>query len=748
MLKVGGWLAGGKGKHGQTRSLNALEELSQIEDAMAAVTHIMNDDVDSAEEHLSKGSSPFHQLGKGVVIFIRATLGFEQEIMREASQTLSDAENSAYEQQRRAHRNSSAYQSPIYPPGTEYAVCLAEAQLMSAIVGVLNESLTEAIKSFYKLRKAYLTLEGVMDAEKKFLKERSTSSLTSVGSDGSSRPGSRIGKGGPVTISKPPTPEKASAATSQTNLGRDNKEFSKEIEEDDDDFDFVDADESHEGQETPIEYAGHLKVDAEKDKAIELDSSKRRIDVKSSSAPNLPSNPQPSTSVPGPIEDFAQLSLSDPLQAEEDISQFVEHPVDMFIISGANFCFGILLLIISLVPPAFATLLKIVGFKGDRERGLQMLWQATKYHNIHGAMSGLILFGYYNGITGFCDIIPSSGEGAYPKERCQVLLAEMRNRYPKSHLWLLEEARTFAAERDLEKAVDFMANSSESPLKQLEALQWFERSLNTMYMHDYAATSVAFQKCATLNNWSHGLYYYICGASHLELYRHSKISDPEEAAAQAAKAEEFFKMVAPNTGRKRFMARQLPFDVFVNRKIQKWEARAKEWKCDLVDAVGVSPLEEMIYFWNGYKRMRIDHLQTSLENLAWSQSEANPHREKEGLDEQSILNLLRAATLRNMDRTAEAKEILQQEIISQDRLLFKGPMKDAWTAPCARYEMAANLWREAEALGSPQDQPELLENCKVWLEEVSRWEAFDLDARIGMKVTAGKATLRKCGIEC
>ena len=25
-----------------------------------AVTHIMNDDVDAAEEHLSKGSSPFH----------------------------------------------------------------------------------------------------------------------------------------------------------------------------------------------------------------------------------------------------------------------------------------------------------------------------------------------------------------------------------------------------------------------------------------------------------------------------------------------------------------------------------------------------------------------------------------------------------------------------------------------------------------------------------------------------------------
>lgn len=612
---------------------------------------------------------------------------------------------------------------------------------MSAIVGVLNESLTEAIKSFYKLRKAYLTLESVMDAEKKFLKERSTSSLNSTASDSPSRPASRNStKGDSPPVPKPPTPENISATASSTSLSRDSSETNvenssettveKESQDDDeDDFDFMDAAEDHQDVETPKEYMGHLNVPAEKGESVELDNSKRELHIKSSSAPNLPSQEvRPDTSVPDAIEDFEKLALSDTVKAADDVSLFSDHPVDTFIISGSNFCFGILLVIISLVPPAFATLLKIVGFKGDRERGIQMLWQASKFHNIHGAMGGLVVFAFYNGLS-FCDIVPQTGEGSYPKERCKVLLADMRKRYPKSHLWLLEEARMLSSEKQLEKAVEFVAKAGESPLKQLEALGWFERSLNTMFMHDYDGTSAAFLKCITLNNWSHGLYYFICGASHVELYRRNKTSNPSAAKEYAAKAENFFKKVAPNTGKKKFMARQLPFDVFVNRKIQKWEARAKEWNCAFIDAVGVSPVEEMIYFWSGYRRMRDEHLDVSLENLAWSESPENPFWEKESMDEKGILALLRAATLRSKGETGKAKEILKDQIITHDRALFKGPLKDAWTAPCSRYEMAANLWTEADADGRPEEHKDLLEECKTWLQEVSGWESFDLEAR-------------------
>ncbi|GME75661.1 unnamed protein product [[Candida] boidinii] len=46
--------------------------------------------------------------------------------------------------------------------------------------------------------------------------------------------------------------------------------------------------------------------------------------------------------------------------------------IDEFIHSGVNLCFGILQVVLSLIPPAIGKVLSVVGFKGSREVGLQM----------------------------------------------------------------------------------------------------------------------------------------------------------------------------------------------------------------------------------------------------------------------------------------------------------------------------------------------------------------------------------------
>lgn len=219
------------------------------------------------------------------------------------------------------------------------------------------------------------------------------------------------------------------------------------------------------------------------------------------------------------------------------------------------------------------------------------------------------------------------------------------------------------------------------------------------------------------------------------------------------------------------MARQLPFDVFVARKIAKWEARAKLWKVPLVDAIGVDPVEEMIFFWNGHSRMTRDQLEESLTRLAWCDSEANETWSREGPEEQAILDLLRAAVHRSLRNHDEAKNIIQTRVLNHDKSLFKGHLKDDWVYPVAYFEMAANLWMErpsylalhdpsaaktsAETAGGPSSddsnagggnsevEKQLVRKCKEYLDHAARWEGYELDARIGLKVTAANEAVRK-----
>jgi hypothetical protein len=504
---------------------------------------------------------------------------------------------------------------------------------------------------------------------------------------------------------------------------------------DDDEDEFYDADEDLERKETAT-YAGHIEIDGVRGKLDGVTISKGGI------TDDKPLPPQ------------RTIPTHHGLLDHDPDSDVFSNPIDVFIHSGANLCFGLLLVMLSMIPPAFSKLLFIIGFHGDKDRGLRMLWQASKFHNINGAMAGLITLGYYNTFVGFSDIIPDSDpmdtdenaiEG-YPKKRCETLLADMRSRHPKSHLWLLEEARMQATNRRLAAGIALLEGSTKSPLKQVEAIEMFEKSLESMYIHDYALCAKSFIACVDLNNWSHALYYYIAGSTNIELYRQHRTSDPKAAKVYADKATELLKLAPKHAGKKKFMARQLPFDIFVVRKIHKWESRARDWNVPFVDAVGVSPVEEMIFFWNGFKRMDQSQLQTSLDRLTWSET-SNPTWSREGHEEKAILAVLRSATLRNLDRWDEAKEILRAEVLNVDPVELKGGLKDDWMAPAAHYEMGVNCWMQrgeaARAGAEFAVEEKWVKECETWVAKAAAWGKYELDARIGLKIATAQDTLRK-----
>ncbi|KAK3068405.1 Mitochondrial outer membrane protein iml2 [Teratosphaeriaceae sp. CCFEE 6253] len=671
---------------------------------MASAAHIMNDDVELAETELSKGTSPFHKLGLSTALFLRAVLGFEKEVMEKAHACLMDAEETASEHQRRALRDpSKAHQSKIYAAGAEYALCHAEAQLMSAVVAVLNESLTESLKGFYKLRKAFGTLWEISEQERRYL-ERVGKSRSSQGK----AVGGEAGQGRSGQSSGVMTPD--------------------EFGDEEDDDNFVDAKESSSAPGTPPPgYVGSAKMRGSMEKLSLGDTLTDRLHA--SQAPN------------GAAAN-GQAAAAD-ADNDVDFRTITSDPIDLFIHSGTALCFGLLQLLLSMIPPAFARLLSLFSFRGDREAGLRMLWSATKFkRNINGAMAGLITLGFYNGAVAFCDILQ---RGAVPDARLRALLKEMRELYPGSKLWLLEEARMLGADKNLDGAVRIVEQASDSGLKQVNALRLFEKSLNCMFLGRYEECAKGFIACVDMNSWSHGMYYYIAGACYVELYRLHKTSDPKLAEQYAKKADEYLHMVPGQIGKKGFMGKQLPFDVWVGRKIRKWDHRQQAWGCSFVDAVGVSPTVEMSYFWSGFKRMNTAQLGVALERLAWSEDLArNPLWGREAADEKAILGLMRATCYRFLLDLPRAKATIVNDVLSHGLIEIKScDNADSWALPVAHYELAVCYWLEA---GGQDGERALLQSCSDELAKVEKWESYELEARVGLKITTGRETLKKCGI--
>jgi len=395
-------------------------EMEDIDDAMASCALIMNDDIDGAWERLQTGDSSFHQLGLAVTIFMRSVLGFEKTVMTETAAKLDECEAKAWAEFKKAQKHGKARAgSKLYPPGTEFELVRAQTQLMGAVVGVLHESLIDAMKSFLKLRKAFMTLDAIIEAETKKL---------------GSMP----------------------QATSEASLSA-----------------------------KPV---------------TDVTKSMEKLDIENASGTQTPANLE-SSSEDEKVDEGAPLKEARSKATESD-NVLLENPLDIFVHSGASMCFGMILLMLTLVPPAFIRLLSVVGFRGDRERGVRMLWRSTAYANVNGAISGLILLSYYNALLGAVDILPSAedfDEGAEvvgpPRSKCEKLLASMRTRYPDSGLWLIEEARLYSNERNLPKAVEVLTSAGDAKMKQVTALNNFELSLNSMAIQDWPLMRDSFMRC-------------------------------------------------------------------------------------------------------------------------------------------------------------------------------------------------------------------------------------------------------------
>ncbi|PVH18167.1 uncharacterized protein CXQ87_001084 [Candidozyma duobushaemuli] len=807
-------------------------------------TDLLKTEVERHKKAHSKVPAAIFPLALGVMEFIEATLGFETEVMNRAHHTLSEAEeaslgHSKYNQ--KIHLST----SHIYPPGTEFQVTYAESTLLNALVMLLHENngMMEQAKALFKLRRAYQILDATFKKIKeseglfnhnlaKFRKQADSSSVSSVDLPGYDISSARSSS----TSSSSSLPEdvklmrdmeqiykmrkariEGTGVSSQVDLFAQSSSQSLSSKSSLPSFQDTGAQSSRPGTMSPpvaanAAFTRKNNESSSEEEAADNDEFSDAGDSFAVSNPTMNDYSGNRESLTPPTTQFESISINEGAKGssagsivtgESSTCSSNAHlhvsTIDEFIHSGVQLCFGILQVVLSLIPPAIGKVLSIVGFKGDRETGLRMLWRtAITARNIHGELALLCLLVFYDGPiqfidvgfqlpghedTNISDVLSISERSSISDEELTLIirnpnlytkqiLAKARHLFPHNALWLLQEGRMLAAQNNIHKAIDLMQSFTDDPetkinMEQVEALLTFDRAMLYAFVHNYENAARDFLRLLEINSWSSAVYLFFAGSCYLEQWRMIQVGEvkydtPEETkdklAYFAKKADHYLKLAptyVPGHGHNATKKKggiggsnkQMPFDKFVLRKTKCIEeTHRKNPNLTYIECVETSLIHELVYFWNGYNRMTFEDLQISNRMLKFS---AGEHAKiTETFDEKMTRTFFESITLRQLGDVKAGLAQLDTEVISkyvvQDSanapFKFTKMTYSPYLYPTALYEKAMFVW----LLKSGDDSLRAINESVSWLrkaETTSDIGDYELSNRTSMRIKAASERL-------
>lgn len=817
---------GGTARPEKTDKISAyrkvVKEVHDFEIALEAMDLLLDDRneegvtlLKNAQKNTGNSPAAILPLALGVMEFIEATLGFEAEVMERAHITLSAAEEASLAHAKYNQKLQLAT-SNIYPPGTEFQVTYAELTLLNALIILLQENngVMEQMKALLRLRRAYQTLEAtykrIKDLEGLF--NRNLAKLRAGDSSVClvDLPGFNAEQDGETELmenlervyqmrKKRVEGTKVSPGQSQVNLFRDST-LSLVLSLVPSLLSLLASD-----SKTTSASIGKVGLDvagarsnpcASSNVASVSDSDSEGSEDESDFADASDTFDTYIAGYEAVAPDVASGSFSESGASADSATSTHLHvsTIDEFIHSGVQLCFGILQVVLSLIPPAIGKVLSIVGFKGNRDTGLRMLWRtAITCRNIHGELALLCLLVFYDGPIQFIDMsfqLPGHEDDnvravldlsarssvsddeltaivANPNLYTPQLLVKARRFFPHNALWLLQEGRMHAAQGNIHRSLEIMQaftdGDNDIRMEQVEALLTFDRGMFYAFVHDYDAAARDFLYMVGINSWSKAVYLFMAGACYVENWRMIQVgektfgSDEEKSTALAdyeQKAEKYLKLAptyvpgyGANAAKKKGgiggSSKQMPFDKFVLRKIEHIDRRArKNPQLSYVECVGTSPIHELVYFWNAYNRMPQHNLKLLNRMLGFS---AGPHAKfPESRDEGMIRNFLTSVVLRQMGQVEQGRDVLSKVIseYATDGAVFKFTKMtySPYLYPTALYERAIFSWVEMK----DKDTLQAILECLTWLKKadiVSDVGDYELSNRTSMKIKAATERL-------
>ena len=380
-----------------------LKQAHDFELALRAMDYVLDDRAEEGLALLNESEAKdgpdqtINVLARGVIEFLEATLSFEPAEMKKASNTLSRSEQLSLKSRQRA-QSEDLRSSGVYPPGTVYSVTYTESLLLHALLMLFSESMMEAAKAVLKLRKAYYTLQDILvevknyDEKRKRARQLKNKHLNSpyLNDGNASSSASFISANGEpfvsVDIPYELTPEEQRDKELLEYAERVHKMRAKRLTG------------SHIDNPPPINKL-RGKLGLQRIRSLSIEGSEAASDISNGTPTTATAAATAEGSANGAnTEDAEEVSIFH--YEDVDASQAT---IDEFIHSGVNLCFGILQVVLSMLPPAITAVLSAIGFRGSREEGLRLVWKATTQRNVHGNIGLLGLLFYYDGPFQFAD---------------------------------------------------------------------------------------------------------------------------------------------------------------------------------------------------------------------------------------------------------------------------------------------------------------------------------------------------------
>jgi len=284
-------------------------------------------------------------------------------------------------------------------------------------------------------------------------------------------------------------------------------------------------------------------------------------------------------------------------------------------LGGIYYGFGVFNLLLSILPRRVVRLVQFLGFKADRDVGLEALNKCNSLARQHGGgmrapLASLMLLGYHVMASAFFTVpeeLPTHIELA------TAILEDEFKRFPDSALFLFNQGRLdrlkgdgAAAVKSFERCIHVNADWS-----QLKHLCHYELGWGTMAQGKWGQSREHWEVLERDSKWCPAFYVYMKGLCLLR--------ETQDVCKAAAVMGEI-----PGLCKRRFSGKQIPIEAYVNRKVVDHELDTGR---GLETVGGRLAVLEMLYLWNMFQTLSPPEMEAAEAELTGAE-----RSETQGLD--------------------------------------------------------------------------------------------------------------------